>query len=103
MSKIEEVAKAIYETWAADGNSEATWDELLRMQKQDGYPTAKTMYALAFKEARAAIEAMRTPSIFMLRRADNAIISDERFESGPYESDKFTWETMIDAALSEKG
>ncbi|RUM99052.1 hypothetical protein EET67_05300 [Pseudaminobacter arsenicus] len=52
--------------------------------------------------ARAAIEAMREPTMFMLRSADNAIISDERFESGPFESDKFTWETMIDAALAEQ-
>jgi hypothetical protein len=84
---VERVARAIYETWAADGNSEATWDELLRMQKLDGYPTAKTMYALAFKEARAAIEAMRKPTGAM-----EDMMEGSRDSGG--------WASGIDAALS---
>lgn len=96
---VERVARAIFEADIAS--------------TQKDFPnTPETILRIAgealFKDhhipmARAAIEAMREPSIFMLRRADNAIISDERFESGPYESDKFTWETMIDAALNEEG
>jgi hypothetical protein len=55
---LERVARAIFETWAAEGNSDVTWAELLKMRDGDGYQEGKRMYALAIKEARAAIEAM---------------------------------------------
>lgn len=52
---VERVARRIFETWAAAGNSDATWDELVRMQPGDGYAAAKGIYELALKEAEAAI------------------------------------------------
>lgn len=79
---IERVARAIAVSHYPDKEADVMWRHMV-------------------PDARAAIEAMREPTMFMLRSADNAIISDEMFESGPFEIDKLTWETMIDAALNE--
>ncbi len=94
-SKVEEVARAIFETWAADGETEASWDDLLKMQTKDGYQAGKNIYALALKEARAAIKAMRDLNDAMLKEAE---------QCGVYMPDfKEAWPNVIDAALGEEG
>ncbi len=51
--------------------------------------------------ARAAIEAMREPTMVMLRAMDNTLLSDEALHGGPYEQAKAEYTAAIDAALQE--
>lgn len=88
-SMIERVALAIYEK--RNGRGCKPWSIQTKSHKSP-----------YLDDARAAIEAMREPTIGMLSAADDTIIPDERFHDGPFETDKFTWETMIDAILNEQ-
>jgi hypothetical protein len=100
---IERVARAIFETWAADGNSDVTWAELLKMRDGDGYQEGKRMYALAIKEARAAIEAMREPTKPMVDAAVRDTLEGpgiSAFRNWP-DREAYRYGLMIDAALSE--
>lgn len=57
MSKVEEVARAIFTTWADENGVSETWEEIVEL----GHPYVD----LAYAEARAAIEAMREPTVAM--------------------------------------
>lgn len=89
-SMVERVARAIFETWAADGNSDATWEELLLMQTKDGYAEGKKIYGLALKEARAAIDAMYEPT-------------DAMIDAGQWQVDPVSlYKSFVTAALNEQ-
>jgi hypothetical protein len=60
MTKVEKVARAIFETWAASTGGEGTWDEAVKAHGfgRAEYPAAFDIVELGRAEARAAIEAM---------------------------------------------
>ncbi|WAJ27122.1 hypothetical protein [Antarcticirhabdus aurantiaca] len=94
MTMVEQAAKAIYSAWAAENEVTHTWDELteaVAVSPADAAPTLHRMHRLAFAEARAALEAVREPTDFVLAAAHR----------NNHPRDIETWQTMIDAALSE--
>lgn len=106
MSKVEEVAKAIFEAWAKEEGSDATWSEVCEMVGQDGYVNAKKWHRMAFAEARAAIRAMRGPTKAMKEAGFDAVLgSVDALPCGPIEiqsdAGSYTWHAMIDEALRE--
>lgn len=84
---IERVARAIFETYGKEEGLDGGWDDVLSAA-EIGAPIATRWRDLAFKEARAAIEAMREPTTEML-------------DLGPPEPymDNDTWARMIGGAL----
>jgi hypothetical protein len=80
---VERVAKTIFDVWARDAGlseNDRDWGEVVRVDH--------SIVALARKEARAAIEAMREPDIDMVQAG-----WDSRGEA----CDRYR--AMIDAAL----
>lgn len=93
---IERVARAIATAdWRIDidENAEpAKWD-----QAKDAYDLTNNNGRYRFDSiARAAIEAMREPNFYMMENGDSAIL----YAKGVGTTE--CWESMIDAALSEK-
>lgn len=93
MSKIEEVAKAIYDTWAQKKGAEADWQlvcDAAATTSEKEFPALHETYNLAFKEARAAIEAMREPT-------------DAMVDAGQWQIDPVSlYQSFINAALLEQ-
>jgi len=95
MTKIEQVARAIYES--------AGYDYDGRTIKGDGTPYGE--WAECVKASRAAIEAMREPTDIMLHQGGSVIDCPSVYMGGPSTRGKRTsgqvLNAMIDAALSE--
>jgi|GEM_PF-5873530 len=95
---IERVARALCDTWAErEGCADYSW-EVVKYAHQDPETHAKLarMYETAMAEARAAIEAMREPTVEMciaVARADWIGKQDLNWGDG--------WRIMSDAALKE--
>jgi len=94
MTKLEEIAFALFVRRGlthAFGDPFSSWE-----RSRDTIVGRECM-----EDARAAIEAMREPTIKMLRAADNVILTDDELHAGPYEMIKAEYRAAIDAALSE--
>jgi hypothetical protein len=85
MTMIERVAKAIYATWAKETGITEAWEDVVRV--------GHSIVPLATKEAKAAIEEMRTPTGGM---EDWFRDNLEHTETGAW-----VWKGAIDAALKE--
>lgn len=90
MTKLEEIAAAIWRV-GYKHPSRPDWPDGVQGNSHE----------LFRRMARAAIEAMREPTIKMLRAADNVILTDDELHAGPYEMIKAEYRAAIDAALSE--
>jgi hypothetical protein len=86
---VERVAQAIYEKWAANRSVPETWAEVSRL----GHSIARE----ARDEARAAIEAMREPTVEMLVAAQEDWMCVRAAE----ERGDFIWRAMINTALEQ--
>lgn len=87
MSMVEKVARAIYIEWSRDAGKEESWEELV----QHGH----SFVDLARREARAAIEAMKDPTIEMMKQA-------RAHHEGEHYLPHSLFNSMIDAALNEE-
>lgn len=107
MNKIEQVARAIYETWARSRGIDVGWDEVQGMSETEGFPSGKAVHQLAMDEARAAIEAMREPTEAM--KVAGCKQDDPLGELIDWRGDRATtrevvsgvYQAMIDDLLSE--
>ena len=81
MTKIEEVARAIYNTNAGKWSS-LSWEEYA--------PEESSNREACLREARAAVEALREPSVAMM------VAGDKRSTAVK------AWISMIDVILNEK-
>jgi len=92
------MARAIFEAWRDENKSDATWDELLSMQARDGYMDGKKIYALAFKEAQAAIStilaALQEPTEGMEKAHDMAHARAEPIFANTAD----VWRAMLNAS-----
>lgn len=92
---IERVARAIYDAYRLALNADATWDEVCAMAARPEYPNARQWHALGLAEARAAIRAMREPTV------DMEIAGAEQWmcEAAAEDRSGVNWRAMIDFAL----
>lgn len=104
MTMIEKVARAIHEKWRTLGSGEPPWDQYGQAGK-----------AFRHEQARAAIEAMREPTMDVLKAVRAAAVVGVPMgrvqppfcnEASRISEDEdmmlIGWKTVIDAALSEK-
>lgn len=89
MSKVEEVARAIFE-------EDGTGYPALSVPFEEQSWKVRERYS---DLARAAIEAMREPTPGMIEAMNRTRMAIQ----GGYEVDASPWEAAIDAALSEEG
>ena len=101
MSKVEEVARAIFEAWREAENAEATWEDALKGHAagEAEYPNFFRTVELARKEARAAIEAMRTPTEAMRIAGDAKLCTCTGCDC----DESLIYGAMISQALNEEG
>lgn len=96
---IEKVARAIFETWRDENKSDATWEELLSMQRRDGYMEGKKIYDLASKEAKAAIstilDALQEPTEGMILSYEE-YMNETKIFSRPHGA--HVWRALLNAS-----